>query len=90
MGAPAGDDLTALFGRHALAETMPALADDFARLIGALHGDFSGKTRFEEGAVLLREVVPLCQQRTAGIAASRSSDFHDREIISRWWRWRCD
>jgi hypothetical protein len=45
MGAAARQHLTPFFGRHAFAETMPAFADDFARLIGALHGDFSGKTR---------------------------------------------
>jgi len=37
VAAAAGDDLTSLLGGHAVPEAMPALADDFARLIGALH-----------------------------------------------------
>jgi hypothetical protein len=38
MRAPVRQYLTALFGRHALPEAVAALADEFARLIGALHG----------------------------------------------------
>jgi hypothetical protein len=38
MGAAARDDLPAILGRHALSEAVPAFTDDFARLIGALHG----------------------------------------------------
>jgi hypothetical protein len=37
VGAAAGEDLTALLCGHALAETVPALADNLARLKSALH-----------------------------------------------------
>ena len=38
MGAATGEDLAAAFGRHARTKAMAPLADDFARLIRALHG----------------------------------------------------
>jgi hypothetical protein len=37
MGAAARDHLAAILGGHALAKAVTALADEFARLIGALH-----------------------------------------------------
>ena len=37
MGAAARDHQTAILGGHALAEAVAALADELARLIGALH-----------------------------------------------------
>jgi hypothetical protein len=37
MGAAARDHLAAILCGHALAETVTALANEFARLIGALH-----------------------------------------------------
>jgi hypothetical protein len=40
MSAATGQDLAAADGGHARAEAMAALAHDFARLIGALHGTF--------------------------------------------------
>jgi hypothetical protein len=38
LGAAARNDLPAFLGRHAFSEAVPAFADDFARLIGTLHG----------------------------------------------------
>ena len=37
LGAAAGQDIAATDGRHARAEAMTALADEFRGLIGALH-----------------------------------------------------
>jgi hypothetical protein len=37
MGAAPCDHLAAILGGHAFAEAVTALADEFARLIGALH-----------------------------------------------------
>src|SRR5256885_1241439 len=60
VGAAARQDLAAFFRGHAVAEAVPALADDFARLIGALHDKSPQKkpkqkrrTRLKKGAVLL-------------------------------------
>src|SRR6201996_1034214 len=38
LGAAAVQDLAAVLGRHAQAETMTALTHEAARLVGALHG----------------------------------------------------
>ena len=41
LGAARGQDGTAAFGGHAGAETMPAFADQAARLESAFHGSYS-------------------------------------------------
>src|SRR3569623_1359047 len=45
MGAAAGQDLAATRSRHTRTEAVAALAHDFARLIGALHGVLWRKER---------------------------------------------
>jgi hypothetical protein len=42
---PRRDDLAAAVGRHAGAKTVPALAHQFARLVGSFHGIFSAARR---------------------------------------------
>jgi hypothetical protein len=46
---PSGNDLTAAFGRHAGTKAMPALAHDFAGLIGPFHRCFSAAGTNELG-----------------------------------------
>jgi hypothetical protein len=45
MGTAARQNLAALLGRHAFAKAVTALANETARLIGALHDMISGKDR---------------------------------------------
>jgi hypothetical protein len=71
MGAAARQHLAAFFGRHAMPEAMPALADDFARLIGALHGDFSEKTAIGRKVRCFYGGDPRLSTEAAGTAASR-------------------
>jgi len=48
VGAAAGQHLTAFLGRHAVPEAVPALADKFARLVGALHDGSPQKKPFRK------------------------------------------
>jgi hypothetical protein len=64
--APRCDHLAAACGRHARAETVPALAHQFARLVGSFHGisplharpacvcSFSVKHKFQRGRAIWR------------------------------------
>ena len=67
MRAAAGNDLATACRGHARAEAMTPLADDFARLISALHGSspplFQGL--FERSAVSKGEGW-ACQPRAVG------------------------
>jgi hypothetical protein len=71
MGAAARQNLAAFFGRHAMPEAMPAFADDFARLVGALHGDFSGKTALGSKVRCFYGGGPRLSTEAAGTAAGR-------------------
>ena len=63
-GAAGVQHLAATGGGHARAETMAALANELARLIGALHGRQAPKGGFmPEKSGVFRGPDPACQRR---------------------------
>jgi hypothetical protein len=78
MRAPRRENLTAAFGRHARAKSVPALAHQFARLVGSFHGIFSVArqrcTRLLVKHTFLRagRTLPVKRRRAIGAAYTRA------------------
>ena len=66
--APRRDHLTAALGRHARAKTVPALAHQFARLVGSFHGIFSAARKTRIRLQRSRSDTEIQRGRTIGAA----------------------
>jgi len=91
MRTPCRDDLAAAFGRHARAKTVPALAHQFARLIGPFQGIFSAarqtgvrKRPLIDQARLLHAVrSPVsARQRAIGAAYTKALPARQCDVLT--------
>src|SRR5579872_2285384 len=79
-GAARGENLAASGGREAGTEAMAALAHQFARLIGPLHGSFSADNLSARATIcLINEICPLT------LAGPKAGHFRlQNEPVRRW------
>ena len=77
LGAAVGENATAVGRRHTMAEAVPPLADDLARLIGALHGASSADVRKTGPGYIFPEGE--CQRRCLGF--TRDSERLDNGMF---------